>query len=113
MSVSQATGQGGGEALIKAEYGNRNWPLPPCGGRQAGGVERDSKRGSHEVLGLQWARKGPQGVFWSRLVTPPQCARIPWGTGFSVGSQPPPSIASPVGGVMQGDLLLYQHPSFI
>lgn len=31
---------------------------------------------------------------------------FPWGTGFSVGSQPPPSIASPVGGVMQGDLLL-------
>lgn len=76
--------------------------------REAGrGVERGSKRGSHEVLGLQWARKGHQGVFQSRLVTPTFSVHaFSWGTGFTVGSQPHPSIASPAGGVVQGDLLL-------
>lgn len=76
--------------------------------REAGrGVEGVSERGSCEALGLQWARKGPRGVFRSRLVTPTlSVPTFSWGTGFTEGSHPPPSMASPGGGAVQGDLLL-------
>jgi len=55
LSVSQETGQGWGEALIKAKKPGTGIVFPPRGGRQAGGL-RGAQR---EVLVKFWVCSGP------------------------------------------------------